>query len=116
MASEDQEGRVPHVRGPRNRGRSRRTTSRREGGTQVSQRGSVQKRGDTWTAYWFTVCPGGMTHQRAFEPCPGGERLQRTKGGFRTKKDGQGHLTTVLSSLQTGTYVEPAKVTFKEFV
>ncbi len=64
----------------------------------MSQAGSTRKRGKTWTAYWFVTSPDG-------------ERVQRTKGGFRTKADAQGHLTTVLGQIQTGGYVEPVKMT-----
>lgn len=69
----------------------------------MSQRGSLRKRGDTWTAYWWI-------HDAE------GKRRQRTKGGFRTKRDAQAHLTTVLSAVQTGTYVEPRKITVAIFL
>lgn len=33
-------------------------------------KGSIRKRGDKWTAYWFTIEPGT------------GKRVQHSKGGF----------------------------------
>ena len=69
----------------------------------MSQRGSLRKRGDTWTAYWWIQDAEG-------------KRRQRSKGGFRTKRDAQAHLTTVLSAVQTGTYVEPWKITVAIFL
>lgn len=69
----------------------------------MSQRGSLRKRGETWTAYWFT---GDAT----------GKRVQRSKGGFRTKRAAQDHLTRVLGDLQAGTYAEPSKLTVGQFL
>ena len=69
----------------------------------MSQRGSIRKRGETWTAYWWTQDPEG-------------KRRQRTKGGFRRKADAQAHLTAVLSAVQTGTYMEPRKMTVAVFL
>ena len=69
----------------------------------MSQRGSLRKRGATWTAYWFVTSPEG-------------ERVQRSKGGFRTKADAQAHLTEQLSKLQQGTYTEPAKLTVAQYL
>lgn len=69
----------------------------------MSQRGSLRKRGETWTAYWWTTGPEGA-------------RRQRSKGGFRTKRDAQAHLTSVLSAVQTGTYSEPRKMILATFL
>ena len=69
----------------------------------MSQRGSLRKRGDTWTAYWWI-------HDQE------GRRRQRTKGGFRTKRDAQAHLTTVLNAVQTGPYMEARKITLAVFL
>lgn len=69
----------------------------------MSQRGSIRKRGETWTAYWWTQDPEG-------------KRRQRTKGGFRRKTDAQAHLTTILSAVQTGSYMEPRKMTLAVFL
>lgn len=62
-----------------------------------SQRGSIIKRGETYTAYWRV-----------------GDR-QRTKGGFHSKADAQRHLNTVLSSMDRGQYLEPSKTTVTQW-
>ncbi|MCA1844287.1 MAG: Arm DNA-binding domain-containing protein, partial [Actinobacteria bacterium] len=64
--------------------------------------GSIRKRGSTWTAYWFI-------------PIRDGRRRQVSKGGFRTKRLAQEHLTGVMHSLQTNTYVAPARQTLAEY-
>ena len=68
-----------------------------------SQRGSVRKRTfkntETWTAYW-------RDH----------EGRQRTKGGFRTKREAQAHLTDVLGAIRSGTYVEASKMTVAAYL
>ncbi len=71
----------------------------------MSQRGSIRKRGATWTAYWFVRNADG-------------ERTQRSKGGFRTKRDAQTHLTDTLGKVQDGSYSEPAdrKLTVAAYV
>jgi len=69
----------------------------------VSQGGSIRKRGDTWTAYWFVRGPDG-------------QRVQRSKGGFRVKRDARTHLTTVLGSVQRGDFVESKRMTLSQFV
>ncbi len=60
-------------------------------------RGSTRKRGKTWTAYWNVTDPTT------------GNRRQRSQGGFRTQKEAQGHLATVVAQVGAGTYVEPSK-------
>ncbi len=69
----------------------------------MSQRGSVRRRGASWTAYWNVRAADGSLRQR-------------TKGGFRTRREAQAHLTTVLGDLASGTYIEPKKVTLAQFV
>jgi integrase len=64
--------------------------------------GSVRKRGSTWTAYRFL-------------PVPDGRRRQVSKGGFKTKKTAQEHLTGVMHALQTSSYVLPARQTLAEY-
>lgn len=56
-------------------------------------RGSIRKRGETWTAYWTVSDPDGS-------------RRQRSKGGFHRKKDAQTHLNSVLTALGDGSYSE----------
>lgn len=68
----------------------------------MTQRGSLRKRGETWTAYWWVQ--------------ENGARRQRTKGGFKRKADAQAHLTTTLNEIQAGTYVEPKKMTLAAFL
>jgi integrase len=62
-------------------------------------RGSTRKRGKTWTAYWDS--------QAKVE----GEiitRVQKSRGGFRTRKEAQLFLQTTLPKVAAGTYVEPS--------
>jgi integrase len=68
-------------------------------------KGSTARRGSTWTAYWDKT-PDPET----------GMRRQGSKGGFRTRKDAQAHLSTVLVAVQNGTYVEPSKQLLGRFL
>jgi integrase len=61
-------------------------------------RGFTRKRGDTWTAYW-DVTPDAKT----------GKRRQGSRGGFRTQKEAQRHLASVIVAVGDGNYVEPSK-------
>jgi integrase len=61
-------------------------------------RGSVRQRGTTWTVVFD-------------EPRADGRRHQRSKGGFRTRKDAERYLREQLRSLDTGTYMAPHKLT-----
>lgn len=72
---------------------------------------SARKRGDTWTAYWFTRDADG-------------NRVQRTKGGFRAEGGVQGR-TRALNyaaeqegKIRAGTYSEPEdkKITVGRFL
>jgi integrase len=65
--------------------------------------GFVRKRGSTWTAYFYV-------------PDESGERRQRSKGGFRTKAEAQGHLNRVQHTVQTGDFVERSTLTIKEYL
>ena len=58
-------------------------------------RGSTRKRGATWTAYW-----DGPADPRT------GRRRQRSRGGFTRQKDAEAFLTTTISKVNAGTYVE----------
>jgi integrase len=73
----------------------------------TKRRGHVRQRGDTFTAYWRTRKEDGGS-------------VQRSKGGFRTARGAEQHLTKVLRELDTGTYVEPERKartqTFAQFV
>jgi Arm DNA-binding domain len=66
-------------------------------------RGSTRKRGSTWTALWD-----------AYDPTTGSRR-QKSRGGFRTQKEAQTHLATVITQTAQGSYVEPSKVAFARF-
>ncbi|MGO8907056.1 MAG: Arm DNA-binding domain-containing protein [Solirubrobacteraceae bacterium] len=67
-------------------------------------RGSTRKRGTTWTALWD-----------AYDPTTGSRR-QRSKGGFRTQKEAQTHLATVITATAAGEYVEPSKQLLGRFL
>jgi integrase len=68
-------------------------------------RGSVRKRGSTWTWYLF-IEPDPVT----------GKRRQRSKGGFRTKRECHEALNEALAALRTGTFVEPSQRTLGVFL
>jgi integrase len=67
-------------------------------------RGSVRKRGSTWTWYLFELDP--VT----------GKRRQRSKGGFRTKRECQDALNEALARLREGTFVPPSQRTLGSFL
>lgn len=67
-------------------------------------KGSIRQRGDTHTAYWFTIDPGN------------GKRKQHTKGGFRTKRAAEEHLNDVLGKVQTGAWAPDKKMTVGELL
>jgi len=66
-------------------------------------RGSISKRGQTWTVVYD-------------EPSPDGNRRQRRKGGFPTKRSAQQYLNDALSRLDGGTYSAPEKATFGDYL
>lgn len=65
-------------------------------------RGFTRKRGKSWTAYWEG--PAKIDPETGVE-----RRSQKSKGGFRTQKEAQAHLNTVLVDVSEGTYFEPSK-------
>jgi integrase len=68
-------------------------------------RGSVRKRGSTWT--WYLDAP----------PDPvTGKRRQASKGGFRTKRECQDALNETLARLREGTFVPPSQRTLGSFL
>jgi integrase len=67
-------------------------------------RGSVRKRGETWT--WYLWVPDPLT----------GKPRQRSKGGFRAKRDCQEALNEALADLRKGTFVEPSRRTIASFL
>lgn len=68
-------------------------------------RGFVRKRGSTWTWYF----------QDGRDPDTG-KKLQRSKGGFRTKKDAERALAQALSQRENGTFVEPNRIRLRDFL
>jgi hypothetical protein len=56
-------------------------------------RGSIRRRGNTYT--WYISVPDPIT----------GERRQRSRGGFRTKRECQEALNEALARLREGTFV-----------
>ena len=68
-------------------------------------RGSIKKRGNTYT-YVVDIGPDPLT----------GKRRQRTKGGFRTRKECLQALNDVIAAARAGTFVEPAKRTVESFL
>jgi hypothetical protein len=69
----------------------------------ATSRGNVRKRGSTWTYYVYVT--GGD-----------GNRRQVTKGGFRTRKEADAARIKALGTLQSGTWVQPERVTVREFL
>lgn len=68
----------------------------------MGQQGFAKRRGATWTGYWKVDSPRG--------------RLQRTKGGFRTKSEAVSFLTTTLAGLQSGIVTDPNRLTVGEYL
>jgi integrase len=67
-------------------------------------RGHVKQRGKTWT-YWVDA-----------SRVESGKRKQITKGGFGTKKEAEQALSSVLTKLDQGAYVEATKETVATFM
>lgn len=67
-------------------------------------KGSTIKRGNTWTAYWFTTDPAT------------GKRRQHSKGGFRTQKEARSHLNGIMDKVDTGAWKPDAKLTVKQLL
>ncbi|HZD01649.1 MAG TPA: Arm DNA-binding domain-containing protein [Actinomycetes bacterium] len=68
-------------------------------------RGSVRKRGSTWT--WYVDAP----------PDPAtGKRRQLSKGGFRTKRECQESLNEALAHQREGTFVLPSQRTLGSYL
>jgi len=67
-------------------------------------RGSTRRRGSTWTAYWDTP------------PKADGARVQRSKGGFATRRAAQAHLAQVVVAVGQGTYSEPSRTPLARYL
>ena len=68
-------------------------------------RGSVRKRGSTWTWY-LDVDPNPLT----------GRRRQQTKGGFKTRKECEAALRQAIADQHDGTLAEPSQRTIASFL
>lgn len=72
-------------------------------------RGSTRKRGRTWTAYYdgpATLSPEtGKT-----------TRSQKSKGGFRTRKDAEAFLSKTVDAVRAGRYIEPSREPLAAFL
>ena len=68
-------------------------------------RGNIRKRGSTYS-YWLDIGSDPVT----------GKRRQRTKGGFRTKRECQAALNEAISALRSGTLVQPSRRTVASFL
>ena len=65
--------------------------------------GNIYKRGSTWTV-------------RYDEPSPDGRRRQRSKGGFRTRREAQRFLAEQLARIDGGSYAQPSRLTVGEYL
>ena len=68
-------------------------------------RGSVHKRGSTWTWY-LDVDPNPLT----------GRRRQQTKGGFKTRKECEAALRQAIADQHGGTLAKPSQRTIASFL
>ncbi|KYD29359.1 site-specific integrase [Parageobacillus toebii] len=68
-------------------------------------KGHVYKRGETWT---FVVDVGR-------DPVTG-KRKQKSKGGFRRKRDAEAALRKLLSEIDENRYIEPSSEAFSSFI
>lgn len=66
-------------------------------------RGSVYRRGTTWTVVYDEIPEEG-------------KRKQRTKGGFPTKREAQRHLNDQLARLDRGSYAAPSRLTVGDYL
>ena len=69
-----------------------------------AMRGHVRKRGATWTVTYDEGRDGR------------GKRVQRSRGGFATRREAQRFLTDTLSRIGDGSYAAPAKTTIGGFL
>ena len=67
-------------------------------------RGSIRKRGRTYT--WYLFVPDPAT----------GKPRQRSRGGYRTKRECQAGLNDALATLRAGAFVETSRRTIGSFV
>jgi integrase len=70
----------------------------------VAVKGHFKKRGTSWY-YWVELERG-----------PGGERRQKSRGGFKTRKDAERAFGELRDEVRRGTYVEPSKLSLTRFL
>lgn len=68
-----------------------------------TSRQNIRKRGDTYTYYAYVTGPDGT-------------RQQISKGGFKTQAQAADSRLKLLSSVQDGTFVQPERMTLREFL
>ncbi len=69
----------------------------------MASRGNIAKRGSTWTYYVYVTDSDGS-------------RRQVSKGGFRTRKRAEAARIEALATINNGTWVEPGRLTVREFL
>lgn len=60
--------------------------------------------GKSWT-YWVDIGPDPKT----------GERRQKTKGGFKTKKEAEDAVAALINDVKHGTFIKESNILFKDF-
>jgi len=68
-----------------------------------TSRQNIRKRGSTYTYYAYVTGPDGR-------------RQQISKGGFATQADAAAARLKLLSSIQDGTFVQPERITLRQFL
>ena len=67
-------------------------------------RGHFKKRGASWY-FWVELEPG-----------PDGKRRQKSRGGFKTRKEAEHAFAALRDEIRLGSYVEPSKLTLNRFL
>ena len=67
-------------------------------------RGHFKKRGASWY-FWVELEPG-----------PDGKRRQKSRGGFKTRKEAERAFAALRDEIRLGSYVEPSKLTLNRFL
>ncbi|MFJ9501566.1 tyrosine-type recombinase/integrase [Brevibacillus centrosporus] len=67
-------------------------------------KGTTKKEGSSW--YYVVDLGKG----------PDGKRIRKKKRGFKTKKEAEAALAKVTNEINTGTYIEPVKMLYKDFL
>jgi integrase len=67
-------------------------------------KGHFRKRGASWY-FWVELEPG-----------PDGKRRQKSRGGFKTRKEAERAFAFLRDEVRRGTYVEPSKLTLNRFL